>query len=288
MSGTKPDLPDVPDLVIPSPSQKPQAAEPAKTQRAPAPAVSTGDPRELALPPMSDDDDLDMQIERGDGAAIMNVPQTSYAPRTSSTSGIRPSSSLELGAPLRVSARPSRPEASREEPSIGKKLLASAAAIVAFAAPFALLVKLLHRPGGRPVEQLLPAAFDGSSTIHSGAVSLGALGVAIALGYVGVRTRPRTVGFVFAAAAMLVFSLAMVTVTLVSTEEDPAPADGLLLVPYALPAAIFAFGLGLAERCALYLTSSRTFRKAIAIPLALAGGALGWCAYEASFLAITP
>jgi hypothetical protein len=80
----------------------------------------------------------------------------------------------------------------------------------------------------------------------------------------------------------------MVTVTLVSTEENPAPADGLLLLPYGLPAAIFFFGFGLAERGARLFASGGGARRAASIPLAAIGGVLAFLAYETSFLAVMP
>lgn len=289
VSGTKPvaapraPTDDVPDLVLPTPSRNMTSKAPV----APPPRISSpqitapppGNHKEIALTPSSDDDDdFDMQIER-EGAAIMPMSQPMTTPRATPRS-----SSLDLGAPLRTSGRPQR--GAVEEAALGAKVVGYLVAFAVFAGVAGVLVKIAHRAGGRPVTGLLPRAFDGSSTVHSGAVSLGALVLAIAVGYVGVRSRPRSIGFLASAAALLVTSLAMVTVTLVTTEENPAPADGLLLLPYVVPAAIVFFGVGLAERAGT-LFSQSSARKAGAVPLAAIAGLLAFVAYETSFLVLT-
>ena len=41
----------------------------------------------------------------------------------------------------------------------------------------------------------------------------------------------------------LLASLAMITVTLVATDEHPTPPDGALLIPYVVPLGLLLLGL---------------------------------------------
>ena len=76
----------------------------------------------------------------------------------------------------------------------------------------------------------------------------------------------------------------MVTVTLVSTEEHPAPPDGALLIPYVVPFAILMLGLGVAGRGpSLFLRGGA--RRASSVLAAVAGGAIAFAAVELSALA---
>ena len=71
--------------------------------------------------------------------------------------------------------------------------------------------------------------------------------LAIAIGFLGLKLEPRSYAMVASAGALVLASLAMVTVTLVSTDENPGPADGALLMPYLLPLAMLSLGIGVVE-----------------------------------------
>jgi hypothetical protein len=154
---------------------------------------------------------------------------------------------------------------------------------VTFGLTAAALFKLTH-PAGLRTTSLLPHAFDATSPTESGALSLVLLVLAVALGFAGLKVRPRSWALVGSAGAMSITSLALVTVTLVATEENPSPPDGARLVPYALPLAVALLGLGIAGRGArLYLAEGAT-RKIAAFPVAMIGGALAFLAFEMSAL----
>ncbi|MBX3210355.1 MAG: hypothetical protein KF764_35310 [Labilithrix sp.] len=232
----------------------------------------------------SDDGFGDMEIERG-GAVVSLPPSMSGRPsgppsgRPASLSGRPASSGLDVGY-RRMDAKPSGPRG----PSTVAKILAWVLPTVLTTAALAGLVKVAHRAAGRNVMALAPHAFDASSTWQSGAVAATALVLAIALGFTGLRLRPRSYAMLGSAAALVVASLAMVTVTLVSTEEHPAPPDGALLIPYVIPFAVFTLGLGVAGRGpSLFLRGGA--RRAASALAALAGGAIVFAAIEISALA---
>ncbi|MBN9165987.1 MAG: hypothetical protein BGO98_11670 [Myxococcales bacterium 68-20] len=249
----------------------------AMTSRAPAaPHVSID---------IKGNEDFDMEIERG-GALVSLPPSSSLRPgsmsnRPASMSGRPPAS----GSGLEISYR--RMDAVARVatgPSTAVKLLAWVLPIVLFAGTLAGLVKLAHHAGGRDVVRLLPHAFDASSTPQSGAVAGGALVIAIALGFLGLKLRPRSYAMLGSATALVITSLAMVTVTLVSTEEHPAPPDGALLIPYVVPFAVLLLGLGVAGRGrSLFLRGGG--HRAGSLLAALAGGAIVFAALELSALA---
>ena len=231
------------------------------------------------------DEDFDMEIERG-GALVSLPPSSSLRPgsmsnRPASMSGRPPAS----GSGLEVSYR--RMDAVARVatgPSTVVKLLAWGLPIVLFGGTIAGLVKVAHLAGRGDLVRLLPHAFDASSTPQSGAVAGGALVLAIALGFLGLKLRPRSYAMLVAAAALVITSLAMVTVTLVSTEEHPAPPDGALLIPYVVPFAILMLGLGVAGRGpSLFLGGGG--RRAGSVLAAVAGGAIAFAAVELSALA---
>ena len=112
------------------------------------------------------------------------------------------------------------------------------------------------------------------SGLLAGVLSAGAL--AIVLGFIGFRLKPRSWAFVVSAGFMLLASLAMVTVTLVSTENNETPPDGSLLIPWVVPIALASLAIGLAMRARL---------RVAALPLALLGGAIAFAAFEVSKLA---
>ena len=279
-----PDPRDVPELDLPAP----RASGPS--------AVNTSGARPVATSPSLDPapgaielgaaDDFDMEIERG-GAMVSLPPSLSGRPsapvsgRPVSASG-RP---LAPGSGLDVSYR--RMDAAKvasSGPALPHKILAWTIAAVLPAGTAGALAATAHRPGGRDLLGLMPHAFDASSTVESGALSLAALVLAIAIGFVGLKLRPRSYAMVTSGAMLLLASLAMVTVTLVSTEEHPTPPDGALLIPYVGPLAILLLGLGVAGR-GPWLFLEGGARRAGAAFAGLCGGELVFTAVELSALA---
>lgn len=256
----------VPDLDVPAPASRrmPVAAAPA-----PPPAAS------------SDADDFDMEIER-DGslaalAAVHSAPSVRRAPVAAASSG------LEVAHRRATASEPRRTW--DDEPSAGARIAGYAVTAVLFASAAAGLAKLAHRHGGRAVTSVLPHAFDGTSAAEAGVVSGVMLVVALVLGFAGLRMRPRSWAVVVSGGAMLLASLAMVTVTLVSTEDNPSPPDGALLLPYVVPLALIALALGIAGRAARLFAAEGAGAKAGAVPVALVAGALAFLAVETSPLA---
>lgn len=247
----------------------------ATTSRAP------GAP-EVAIDFKGDDDDFGgMEIERG-GAMISLPPSMSGRPpasgRPASPSG-RPASGLD------VTYRRMPPVAiTPVGPSTAVRILAWLLPLVLASATLVGLVKLAHRPGGWRPMTLMPHAFDATSTAESGAFAGIALVLAITIGSIGVKVSPQSYAMVASAAGLVLASLAMVTVTLVSTEEHPGPPDGALLIPYVVPFAVLCLGLGVAGRGpSLFLRGgARRLTSALA---AIAGGAIVFAALEMSSLA---
>lgn len=235
--------------------------------------------REVAIN-VADDGDFDMELERG-GALVSTPPAMS-------SSSARPPPSRPSGASgLDVGYRRLDPKAAKTGPvgpSVGERVGAWAITVLGSFGAVAALVKLVHRSGGRSVLALLPHAFDATSATQSGAVALGALAIAIGLGFYGVKSTPRSYASIAAAALLLVASLAMVTVTLVATDENPGHADGALLIPYLIPLALVALGAGIAGRSlSLFLAGGAS--RAAAVATALIGGALAFWGVELSALA---
>jgi hypothetical protein len=171
----------------------------------------------------------------------------------------------------------------RSGPSLARSAGAYAVTAIGFAAGFESLAKLVHRHGGRSFISLFPHAFDASSSIQSGAFALSALAAAIAVGAIGVKLRPRSHAMIVSGGMLLLASLAMVTVTLVSLDEHPTPADGALLIPYVMPPAFAFLGFGVAGRGApLFLRGG--VRRGSALLAGFAGGALVLIAVEISRL----
>jgi hypothetical protein len=76
----------------------------------------------------------------------------------------------------------------------------------------------------------------------------------------------------------------MVTVTLVSLEENHAPPDGALLVPYAVPFAMLLLGFGVIGRgSSLFMRGGAA--RAGALLAGFAGGILVFSAVEISAFA---
>jgi hypothetical protein len=238
--------------------------------KAPAPTPPTA---------ANDDDDLGMQIER---VADMLPTASSGRPRADGriTSG-------RAGSGLDLAYKRSDLEDADGEPS-GPSMLATAGGyalvLVGFAGAFAALGKLVHRPNGHLVTKLLPRAFDATSASQSGGVALAMFVTVILLGYFGLRLRPRSYAILVAAGAMLLASLAMVTVTLVATDEHPTPPDGALVVPYLVPAALVLAGMGLAPVALRAFHQGGTARIGTVL-LAAAAGAVVFLGVECSALA---
>jgi hypothetical protein len=169
-------------------------------------------------------------------------------------------------------------------PTLGSTVAAWAVPLALCLATIGVLVKLAHRHGGRGIVGLLPHAFDASSAPQSGAFALSTFAVAIVLGYAGLKLHPRSYAIVVSAGMLLLGSLAMVTVTLVATEEHPTPPDGALLIPYVVPLALFLLGTGVLRRGAHAFLAGGLRRVAGAFAGA-ASGVLLFAATELSALA---
>jgi hypothetical protein len=249
-----------------------------------------GGGREIAFD-AGEDDDFEMEIERNVASASMPAATSSrtsgahVAARASGTHRVS-GTGLDLAQPSRM-ARESAAVRIREieEPGIALKLAGALVTLaVAGGSAFALF-RQLHHAGGRSVTHLLPHAFDGSSATESGAVSIVALVVAVIIGFVGFRMKPHGWTIIASAGALLLLALAMVTVTLASTGENPTPPDGVLLVPYLLPAALVLLALGVYARASRMFARSHGARRIGSFPLAALAGALAFVAFEASRLA---
>ena len=221
-----------------------------------------------------------MEIER-DGAlatlASMGAP----------AGGGRATSNAQSGLEVthRRATASAEPRRAADDVSLARTAVAHVAAALLSAAVLVAIARLAHDPTGRPLASLLPQAFDGTSVTASGIVAGASLVTALALGSIGLRMRPRSWAIVVSGGAMLLASLAMVTVTLVATEADPSPPDGALLIPYAVPVAMLTLAVGLAGRAArLFMTDGRG-PKAAAVPVCAVAGALAFAAVEASALA---
>jgi hypothetical protein len=230
-------------------------------------------------------DDFDMEIERG-GALVTQGHATSsrgrphVSDRPGGSADLAPRSGLEV-AYQRSDARPIDEQ---HGPSFGEKLAAWALPIVLCLGAAGSLFKFVHRKGGRNLMALAPHAFDATSTMQSGGFALTALALAIVLVFGGLKLRPRSYATVGSAAMLLVAALAMVTVTLVSTDEHPTPADGALLIPYVVPLGTILLGVGVAGRGpALFLDGGA--RRAGTVVAGLLGGTLIFVGIEISAFA---
>lgn len=228
----------------------------------------------------------DMEIERGGSTSLPPMspgrpPMSSgRPPMPASRPSLSAGSGLELGS---TRPRPSFRARAHRGPSTLASIFAWFLTIASTAGAFAGLVRVAHRPG-RSFAALLPHAFDATSAKQSGAFALTALALSIAIGYGGLKARGRSWAMVSSAAMLLIAALAMVTVTLVATDETPTPADGALLIPYVMPLAIVLFGFGVASR-GLPFFHDRGARRVLTLVVGLLGGALIFAGIELSFLA---
>jgi serine/threonine-protein kinase len=233
-----------------------------------------------AKPPVSFDDDDDMQIEHNMSAAMgmpMDGMHASGAPRP------RPvvaSTGLDLAA----ERRDARAREDDDPDSLVRRIIGWSIASVLFAGATFALVRFAHGSAdSMMLTRALPHAFDGTSSIHSGAVSIVALVLAVAAGWAGAKLRPRSWALVGSATGLLLTSLAMVTVTLATTGEPGAPPDGVLLMPYVVPIALAGLALGVNGRAAILFRGSIA-RKAAGVPVALIAAIIAFAAYANSFL----
>ena len=313
MSASSPVLPpaDVPDLDVPRSSRShrslpkmeavpaPVAASapppssgrgsspvlPSAPPRGSSPALPAGGGRTIAF---DGDDDDDMEIERNVAGTSLPTAQSSYAPRSSGTHAASGRSAvgskgLELAAPSRMAREKAARDADDDgEPSTGLKAAGLALVTVIGGATAFALWKYVHHAGGFDVMRAMPHAFDGTSATESGALSLVALVIAVAVGFAGLRFKPHAWAVIAAGGVLLLLALAMVTVTLASTGENPTPPDGALLVPYLFPAAVLMFAIGVEGRAARLFSAGHGARRFSSIPLAALAGAIAFFAFEAS------
>jgi hypothetical protein len=248
------------------------------------------------------DDDFDMHIDRDFSAASMPPSQWSPSSRPGSMSGappsLRPSGAPvarsgapgALGSGLEVSYRRTDARAlvddGATDPTTGQRIAGWFASLTVAGAAAAGLFRLAHRPAGISLTGTMPHAFDGTSMIASGALSLVALAAAITVGWLGLRVRPRSWAWVSAGGGLLLIALAMVTVTLASSGENSAPPDGALLVPYLAPLTIGLFALGTLGRAASLFARDGVLRKVSTIPVAAVAGAIAFFAIETAKAAL--
>lgn len=290
-----------PDLHIPPP---PSRNMPAASVSAPPAAVAISKPPSTsisaALAPASigggksvsfeaaDDDDFDMEIERNlTGPSVSAMP----GPRTSGQhSAVRASgghraagTGLELGAPSRMAREGADSERGTGR---GASTIARLAGLVLSLAVLGgavyALYRYVHRRGGVDFRIVAPHAFDGSSAIESLAVALASIAFAVTLGFIGLRLKPHSWLMLASGGVVLLLGLAMVTVGLASSGENPTPPDGVLLVPYLLPAALVLLALGVAGRAARTFSGGTMAGRLATVPLAAIAGAIAFAAFELS------
>lgn len=196
------------------------------------------------MPATGGGDDWDDGIERGGGFEPAISQRPAPASSRGPMSGGPPPASMNLDVAYRRPTAPSSSDA--DAPTFLEKLGGRALALVGIAAAVVPLVKYIHKPGRLLITKLLPHAYDATSLAQSGAVAGTLLVASIALGYLGIKRRPKSWGMMLSAVVTLISSLAMVTVALVATDEQPTPPDGARLIPYAIPLAFVLLGLGIA------------------------------------------
>lgn|GEM_PF-2774376 len=292
--------PMVPDLELAPSTRVPAVSAPPPSSRASVPAnVPPPASVRSAAPPKADpnlgggrsisfdnddDDDFDMEIERNVATTSLPNASSSRAPGAHSSArpsgGLRPG--LELAAPSRMARAGAREPQYSDEPGAGMKLAGLAISLVIAGGTAFSLWKYVYHARGFDITRALPHAFDGTSATESGVISLVALVVAVALGFVGLKLRPHAWTIVGAGGLMLLLAIAMVTVTLGSTGENSVPPDGGLLVPYLLPASVLFSALGLAGRAGRRFAVAYGGRKAVMLPMAVIAGVLAYLAFETS------
>jgi serine/threonine-protein kinase len=289
--------PPAPRAPLPNPDA-PTVTPPRSTSQAGMAAVRI--PSSPALPQVGgialssmDDDDFGDGIERGPsmlGGTQSLAMQSSPSSRNLRTTGDRgprgasavpiATSGLDIAATERTEGLRRIREREDDEPST-ITIIASWILAAAFTGGAAFgLFKVAHRPKGVSLTSLLPHAFDGTSIGLAGFVAISTLIGAVAIGFLGVKVRPRSAGFILAAVGFMLTALAMVTVALGSSPENPTPPDGALLIPYLLPLGVLGIGLGLGGRAAAAFRSPSIAKKLAVLPLGAIGGALAFAAFE--------
>lgn len=282
----------VPDLDLPAPSGafvgrgvapvSASAGSSSPSVVASVPVLPASTIRKVAPPQESDElGEFEMNIER-------NVVPTAddYTARPSGPQSVsRSNLALDRRSPiLRPLAKVVKP--ARDVSELAERAIAHASVAAVFLVVMGALVRWAHRPGGRSIKALLPHAFDGTSMAESGTVALSALVFAAVFLYFGVRSRPHSWFLVASGAAWLLFALAMVTVALASNDESGMPPDGVLLVPYILPLAVFLFALALGARAVRLMEREPLVKRIGGIPLAAVAGVLAFVAFEMSRFAL--
>ena len=268
------------------PSAPPRSSIPSSPGRGSmpsAPAAQPGGGRSISFDG-GDDDEFDMEIERNVASSSLPTAQSSHTSGThvSARPSGRQGMGLELAAPSRMVRERAERVEDDSEPGFGAKLAGLVLVTVLGGGTAFALWKYVHHAGGFDVMKSMPHAFDGTSATESGAISLVSLVVAVIVGFVGLRFKPHAWAVVAAGGVVLLLALAMVTVTLASTGENPTPPDGALLVPYLFPAAVLMLAIGVAGRAARLFAKGYGVRRLSSIPLAAIAGAIAFFAFEAS------
>lgn len=232
---------------------------------------------------MPDDDD-DMEIEREGALHAVAASKPAHSSRGKLETPMRQAPTATTGLDVgynraQTFERPQRRAAAATPLTVAIGYVVSGAV---FFGTIAGLSRVFHRPGGIVLTNLLPHAFDATSTVQSGGVALSLLAVAVGLGFGGLKMVPRSWVILGAAFATLATSLAMVTVTLVSTEENPMPPDGARLVPYTLPLALLLVGVGIAGRAARLFRRESVAKKIAVVPITAIAAAFAFAALEVS------
>lgn len=290
-----------PDLHIPPPASP---KVPAASASAPPAAVALSKPPSTSISAApapgsmgggksvsfetDDDDDFDMQIERnlaGPSVSVMPAPRTSGQHSAVRASGGHRAAGtgLELGAPSRMAR-----EGADSERGMGRgasviaRLVGLVLSLAVLGGAVYALYRYVHRRGGIDFRIVAPHAFDGSSAIESLAIALASIAFAVTLGFIGLRLKPHSWLMLASGGVVLLLGLAMVTVGLASSGENPTPPDGVLLVPYLLPVALLLLALGVAGRAARAFSGGSTAGRVATIPLAAIAGAIAFAAFELS------
>lgn len=295
----------LPDLDLVAPSRASSSPSPQLSTRPSSPQLSAPPPAHVSAAPAApaapaagggrsiafdtnDDDDFDMEIERNISGPMSGAPTATpsrasglHAARTSG--GHRPAGTgLELGAPSRMAREGSSERGSSQPISTVAKVAGYALSLAVLAGATVALLRYVHRRGGIDFRLIAPHAFDGSSATESLVVALGMVVAAVTVGFIGLRLKPHAWMIVAAAGVMLLLALAMVTVGLASSGENPTPPDGVLLVPYLLPASLALLALGVAGTAARTFARGGAARRVAAFPLAAIAGGVAFAAYELS------
>jgi serine/threonine protein kinase len=298
-----------PEVHMPPPSAPGVAAAPSRPPSSPelgAPQVRQSSPQlrqsspqvRQSSPSYGAQDAISLDHFGGDGFDDMEIERDGASSMPAQAMQARSSSAMRAAAP----AAPMRQRVANTglelagqrsgldrhyddyEASTATKIVAAIVPVVVFGGAIAGLVKVAHKAHGIDVLRAMPHAFDGSSAAESGGVALVSLVLAFALGAFGFKFHPRSWALVASGGAMLLWALAMVTVTLASTGENPMPPDGVLLFPYLVPLSLVALALGILGRGRQMMLSDSIGRKVAGVPVAAVAAAVAFAAFETSKL----